>query len=262
MTLDLYQVDAFTNQLFKGNPAAVVPLTTWLPDETMQAIAAENNLAETAFIVPKGEDFELRWFTPAIEVRLCGHATLATAFVLFEQLNYQNKSIRFHTKSGILTVEKEEDFLVMNFPADELEEVEVLKIAQDGLGAKVEAFYKGKDDYLAVLDSQETVEKLTPDFRILAQLESRGIIATAKGEKFDFISRGFFPQAGIDEDPVTGSAHTTLTPYWSEVLDKKTLTARQLSKRTGDLICTLEGDRVLLKGQAVLYLVGKIEVPS
>jgi len=260
MTLDLYQVDAFTNQLFKGNPAAVVPLKAWLSDETMQAIAAENNLAETAFIVPKGEDFELRWFTPATEVRLCGHATLATAFVLFEQLNYQNKKIRFYTKSGVLIVEKEEDFLVMDFPADELEAVIILEIAQNGLGAKIEALYKGKDDYLAILDSQETVEQLTPDFRMLAQLESRGIIATAKGTDFDFVSRGFFPQVGIDENPVTGSAHTTLTPYWSKVLKKETLTARQLSKRTGDLVCTLEGDRVLLKGQAVLYLIGKIEM--
>ncbi|MEM8523016.1 MAG: PhzF family phenazine biosynthesis protein [Bacteroidota bacterium] len=260
MTLDLYQVDAFTNQLFKGNPAAVVPLESWLPDETMQAIAAENNLAETAFIIPKGADFELRWFTPAIEVRLCGHATLATAFVLFEHLNYQGEQIRFHTESGILTVEKEDDFLVMNFPADELEEVEVLKVAQDGLGAKIEAFYKGKDDYLAVLESQKTLEQLSPDFRRLAQLKSRGIIVTARGNEFDFVSRGFFPQAGIDEDPVTGSAHTTLTPYWAKTLGKQTLTARQLSERTGDLICTLQEDRVLLKGQAVLYLIGKVRI--
>lgn len=260
MTLNLYQVDAFTNQIFKGNPAAIIPLEKWLPDETMQALAAENNLSETAFIIPKGDDFELRWFTPAIEVRLCGHATLATAHVLFEQLNYKEDSIRFHTKSGVLTVEKEEDFLVMNFPADELEEIAILKEVQDGLGAKVEKLYKGKDDYLAILDSQQTLEQLTPDFRMLTQLDSRGIIATAKGEEFDFVSRGFFPKAGIDEDPVTGSAHTTLTPYWSNVLGKKTLTARQLSQRTGDLICTLDSDRVLLKGQAVLYLVGKVRV--
>ncbi|MEL6941595.1 MAG: PhzF family phenazine biosynthesis protein [Bacteroidota bacterium] len=260
MTLNLYQVDAFTNQIFKGNPAAIIPLEKWLPDETMQALAAENNLSETAFIIPKGDDFELRWFTPAIEVRLCGHATLATANVLFEQLNYKEDRIRFHTKSGVLTVEKEEDFLVMNFPADELEEIAILKEVQDGLGAKVEKLYKGKDDYLAILDSQQTLEQLTPDFRMLTQLDSRGIIATAKGEEFDFVSRGFFPKAGIDEDPVTGSAHTTLTPYWSNVLGKKTLTARQLSQRTGDLICTLDSDRVLLKGQAVLYLVGKVRV--
>lgn len=261
MNLKLYQVDAFTSKLFHGNPAAICPLNSWLPDEAMQAIAAENNLAETAFYVPKEEDFHLRWFTPTTEVALCGHATLATAHILFSIYRYRKDVIRFHTLSGILTVSKEGDWLKMNFPADELVQVEAPKEIMDGLGVQPKEVYKGKTDYLIVLEDQVQIENLRPDFRILATQEDiRGTIVTAPGKDVDFVSRCFFPQSGIDEDPVTGSAHTTMIPYWAKKLNKNQLTAKQLSGRTGFLKCTYAGDRVEIAGQAVTYLVGEIVV--
>jgi len=257
--MQLFQVDAFTNELFRGNPAAVVPLEAWLSDAKMQAIAQENNLSETAFFLPKGEDFELRWFTPAVEVDLCGHATLATAHVLFQHMDYQKESVHFHTRSGQLSVRQAGGFYVMDFPADELEAVEPPSILKEGLGVEIIECYVGRDDYLVVTTTQKMVEQVQPDFRKLAELKSRGTILTARGEEVDFVSRGFFPQAGIDEDPVTGSAHTTLTPYWSAKLGKKELTARQLSQRGGAMKCVAKGVRVELHGQAVTYLIGTIQ---
>lgn len=261
MKLKLYQVDAFTSKRFQGNPAAICPLENWLSDEMMQAIAAENNLAETAFYVPKGEDFHLRWFTPTTEVALCGHATLATAHILYSVYGYAKDVLRFHTQSGILTVSKEEDWLKMNFPADEIVQVEAPKEILEGLGVQPKEVYRGKTDFLVILDHQTQIENLHPDFRLLAtQEDARGTIVTAPGKEVDFVSRCFFPQSGIDEDPVTGSAHTTMIPYWAHKLDKKQLTAQQLSSRTGFLKCTYAGDRVEIAGQAVTYLAGEIEL--
>jgi PhzF family phenazine biosynthesis protein len=261
MKLPIYQVDAFSNKLFAGNPAAVCPLKEWLPDKTMQAIAAENNLAETAFFVPLDTGYRLRWFTPAIEVDLCGHATLATAHVLFAHLGYEQEEIRFQTRSGELKVSQANDWYQMDFPADKLKEVNHIPEAiSEGLGFTPQQVYRGRDDYMVIVDNQAQIEALQPDFRALLQLGSRGLIVTAKGDEVDFVSRCFFPPAGIDEDPVTGSAHTSMTPYWSKVLNKKEMTAMQLSSRTGFVKCTLNGDRVLLSGQAITYLEGEIEV--
>jgi PhzF family phenazine biosynthesis protein len=263
MKLKLYQADAFTNKVFGGNPAAVCPLEKWLPDEVMQKIANENNLAETAFYVKEGDNYRLRWFTPVYEVDLCGHATLATAFVMFGVFKYDKPEIKFNTRSGILSVKKDGDLLKMNFPKDEMTKVETPAALVEGIKQTPLETWKGKTDYMAVLPSQKNVEMLAPDFGILKTLEGmRGVICTAKGDEVDFVSRCFFPAYGIDEDPVTGSAHTTMTPYWAEKLNKKKMTAQQISKRRGDLICELVGDRVEISGQARLYLKGEIEVPE
>ena len=260
MALPLYQVDAFTDQHFGGNPAAVCPLDDWLPDEQMQQIAAENNLAETAFYVPQDDHFGLRWFTPTTEVDLCGHATLATAYVLFRIEQYSSEVLRFATRSGILTVEKEGDRLVMDFPTDTLTAAEVSTSVLAGLGdIQPTATFRGQSDYLVVLDSQSQVEAIRPDFRKIGEdTSTRAVIVTAPGEDVDFVSRCFAPAAGIDEDPVTGSAHTTLTPYWAERLGKPSLTARQISRRGGTLYCTQQGERTKIAGEAVLYLRGEI----
>jgi len=244
MKLTIYQVDAFTNQLFGGNPAAVCPLTEWLPTETMQKIALENNLSETAFIVPENDGFHIRWFTPAIEVDLCGHATLAAAHTLFAELNYQKEVVKFYSKSGPLTVQKSKHLYTMNFPTDQLEKVAIPAALETGLGKTPIEVFKGKDDYLAIFDNQQTIENLAPDFNQLAKLPARGVITSAKGDRVDFVSRCFFPAAGIDEDPVTGSAHTTMMPYWSRVLGKDKLSAAQISQRGGLLQCEHKGKRV------------------
>ena len=261
MTYSIFQVDAFANQCFKGNPAAVVPLKDWLTEDALQHIASENNLSETAFFVPDGTDFHLRWFTPVAEVRLCGHATLASAHVLFQHLNFEGDIITFHTLSGPLSVARKENHYLMNFPADPIEKLEEIPLLlMEGLQTEIQEVWKGKDDYLAVLKNEPEVADLKPDFRALAQLGGRGVIASAPGQSTDFVSRCFYPAYGIDEDPVTGSAHTTMTPYWSKKLDKSELTARQISARTGDLICRLQGDRVELEGEAVTFLKGEIYV--
>jgi PhzF family phenazine biosynthesis protein len=266
MKLKIYQVDAFTEKLFGGNPAAVVPLKKWLPDSLMQNIAAENNLAETAYFIPTGgtSDFHLRWFTPSIEVRLCGHATLATAHTLWQHLKFEKDTIAFDSKSGILRVSRKGDTYELDFPLDTLNllrgDTNVAKTLENALNIKPLEVFKGKDDYMVVVSKQSDIEKLNPDFRLLKTIDTRGIIVTAKGENVDFVSRSFFPAAGIDEDPVTGSAHTTMTPYWAGKLGKKTLTAQQISARKGDLVCTLAGDRVLISGKAVTYLVGNINI--
>lgn len=261
MTLPIYQVDAFTENIFGGNPAAVCPLTAWLPAEKMQKIAAENNLAETAFFVKNEDQFDLRWFTPAIEVDLCGHATLATAHVLFHHLNYEKNELIFNTRSGELRVVKAEKGYTMNFPTDNLQSVSnppeaLLK----SLNIEPVEIYAGREDYLVVVDNQSVVESCTPDFRLLASIGGRGVIVTAQGIDVDFVSRCFFPAAGIDEDPVTGSAHTTLIPYWTKKLGKTRLTARQISTRGGFLQCEYLEERVELTGQVVTYLKGEIFV--
>lgn len=260
MKLKLFQADAFASSLFKGNPAAVVPLTNWLPDELMQRIALENNLSETAFFVPFNNHFHIRWFTPKSEVRLCGHATLATAHVLFSELGFQENHICFESKSGILTVQKLDDKLQLDFPADSVQEVDPVNFFTEAFGVKPMKTYKGKTDYLLLFDSEETIRDFRPNIQLLLQTDARGIIVTAKGNSVDFVSRFFAPAVGVNEDPVTGSAHTTLIPFWASRLNKTQMTALQLSERGGELWCSLLGERVLIGGKAVTYLRGEIDV--
>jgi PhzF family phenazine biosynthesis protein len=259
MALKMYQVDAFTSSLFSGNPAAVCILDEWPDDVKMQNIASENNLSETAFVVREGERFIIRWFTPGVEVDLCGHATLAAAHVLFEHLRYPEDLIEFHSPhSGRLTVEKSGDLYVMDFPADTPEEIRIPEMVTAALHKSPVKAFQGKSDLMLVFASQSEVETMRPDFSLLAQWDSRGVIVTAMGGEVDFVSRFFAPRTGINEDPVTGSAHTTLTPYWSRVLGKKSLTARQLSARGGELVCENRGERIRISGRAVTYLIGEI----
>jgi PhzF family phenazine biosynthesis protein len=260
MRIKFYQVDSFTDKLFGGNPAGVCPLEDWLPENVMQNIASENNLAETAFFVLNGTDYELRWFTPVSEVDLCGHATLASAHVLFEHLAYIKDKIVFHSRSGELTVRKDDDKLVLNFPADIFKKVEAPEDLINGIGKKPVETYKGKTDYLLVYPSQKDIEEINPDFGLIMKSKARGVIVTAKGNDVDFVSRFFAPEVGINEDPVTGSAHTTLTPYWAGKLGKAELSALQISKRRGKLNCRLIKDRVEIAGNAVTYLEGYIKV--
>lgn len=261
MKLSLYQLDAFTDTLFAGNPAAVVPLDTWLSDELMQNIAAENNLAETAFYIPTEAGYHLRWFTPTVEVDLCGHATLATAYVLFFLKNHPHAEISFESRSGLLKVTRQDDWLTLDFPADTYQVAVAPPALQESMRA-VEAFdvYKGKSDYMVVLDNETQVRELVPDFFTLSTIPTRGIIVTAPGDEVDFVSRFLAPQSGINEDPVTGSAHTTLIPYWADRLKKNVLTARQVSSRGGYLRCELVGDRTLIGGQVRLYMTGEISL--
>jgi PhzF family phenazine biosynthesis protein len=261
MTQKIYQVDAFTDKVFSGNPAAVCPLDHWLEDELLQKIAKENNLAETAFYVKDKDQYQLRWFTPKVEVDLCGHATLASAFVLFHHEGHKGDIIHFHSpRSGRLTVVKQSQLLTLNFPTDEFHEIELTKEISKSFNLPPIASFKGKTDYMLVYNSESDVVSLKPNLEAIAALPGRGVIVTAKGEHVDFVSRFFAPQSGIDEDPVTGSAHTTLTPYWSNVLDKKDMTAIQLSDRKGYLKCTYLKDRVEISGQCVLYMTGNINL--
>ncbi|MFH1852535.1 MAG: PhzF family phenazine biosynthesis protein [Candidatus Neomarinimicrobiota bacterium] len=258
MRIPYYQVDAFTGSVFAGNPAGVCPLTEWPVDELLQSIAAENNLSETAFFVREGDHFHLRWFTPVVEVNLCGHATLATAFVLFNKLNFPGEHLRFRSLSGELNVTRAGDLLTLDFPAQPARPVAAPPELTAGLGQEPQAVLKAVD-YLVVYESAAQVRSLHPRMDILADF-SRGVIATAPGEDCDFVSRFFAPAVGIPEDPVTGSAHTTLTPYWSQRLDKKQLHARQISVRGGELYCTDRGDRVAIAGRAVIFLEGEISI--
>lgn len=260
MLLRIYQVDAFSDSVFSGNPAAVIPLENWLKDELMQQIALENNLSETSFFVKIETGYHIRWFTPVVEVDLCGHATIATAHVLWQHLNYPGDSISFKSRSGGLGVTRDNDYYTLDFPTDKLEKVGTPEIIAQSIGSDPIECYKGREDYLLLFDNQSTIENLTPDFTQLKKLKTRGIIATARGKDVDFVSRCFFPYFGIDEDPVTGSAHTTLAPYWSKRLDKNEMTARQISKRGGYLKCRLAGERTFISGQAVTYLKGEIEI--
>jgi PhzF family phenazine biosynthesis protein len=262
MKLNIYQIDAFTDCVFSGNPAAVCILETWLGSETMQQIAAENNLAETAFLVKKGDGYEIRWFTPSIEVALCGHATLASAYVLFHYYNVTTNKIIFYSQNrGALSVEKGENgFLTLDFPVDPIVEVQPLDSLNEAIGKAPVRTFKGKTDYLLIYENQWDIEDIKPNFHLLGKANVRGVIVSAKGGIVDFVSRFFAPGSGIDEDPVTGSAHTTLTPYWSEQLGKTKLSAKQLSKRGGELFCEDLGERIRISGKAVLYLIGEIEI--
>lgn len=260
MKIKLYQVDAFTEKVFGGNPAAVCPLKEWISDELMQSIAEENNLAETAFYVKEGNGYEIRWFTPKAEVQLAGHPTLATAFVLMNFEGHQGNEIHFQSKSGELIVKREANFYVLNFPADQMKELLVTEHLTHAFNIKPQKILRGKTDLMFVYQNEKEVADLKPDFRDVARLDSRGVICTAPGKNSDFVSRFFAPQLGIDEDPVTGSAHTTLIPYWSDALNKKELTAIQISWRVGHLRCKALGERVEIGGQAVAFLQGEIEV--
>jgi PhzF family phenazine biosynthesis protein len=260
MELPIYQIDAFTGQLFAGNPAAVCPLEAWLPDATMQAIATENNLSETAFLVHEKVGWRIRWFTPVTEVKLCGHATLASGWVYFNYLQPDAQEIVFDSLSGPLSVTRDDDMLTLNFPMQRAEPVPTPEILAAALGTEpLEVL--AADDWLIRLDSEETVRKLQPDMSLLKRLERRGLIVTATGEDCDFVSRFFVPKYGIEEDPVTGSAHTKLVPYWANKTGKQHFHARQLSARGGELFCELRGERVLISGHAVPYLKGTLTLP-
>jgi PhzF family phenazine biosynthesis protein len=264
MNLDIYQVDAFANRLFSGNPAAVIPLLQWLDDSVMQNIALENNLSETVFFVPSispDADYDIRWFTPEVEINLCGHATLASAYVLFSILCFDKKVVRFNSKSGILTITKKDDLIEMDFPSWKPERLELYddsltEILGDPI---ITGVYKYRD-ILIELETEDDVQSCTPDFTLMKKHFDKMII-TAPGKKADFVSRFFAPGAGINEDPVTGSAHAQLIPFWSEKLGKNKLHALQLSKRGGELWCEqLNAERVTISGQCVFYMKGEITI--
>lgn len=257
MELNIYQIDAFAERVFEGNPAAVCPLDTWLPDALLQNIAQENNLSETAFFVPDADGFHLRWFTPSGEVDLCGHATLATAHVLFTHLAYGEREIRFQSKSGLLTVEKVDAGYRMFFPTSMPVATDTPAVLLDALGVQPKTIL-ASFDYVVVLDNEAQVRALSPEFLLLKQLDLRGVVVTAPGDAEDFVSRCFYPKYGINEDPVTGSAHCILAPYWAEQLGKTTLVGKQLSLRTGLVGCEVRADQVVLTGRAVDYLQGRI----
>lgn len=264
MKIKIFQVDAFTDHLFGGNPAAVCPLDNWLENEILQNIAIENNLAETVFFVQLSNNhFHLRWFTPELEMDLCGHATLASAFVIFEEIGCECKEILFDTRSGLLKVKKVEDYLELDFPSRLPQKANLPTIISDGLNIQPIEIWKARD-YLLVYDSEDDIKKIEPNVAILNQIniDPGGIIVTAKGKAIDvdFVSRFFTPQATVFEDPVTGSAHCTLVPFWADRLNKTELRALQISKREGELLCQLNKDRVAIKGKAVKYLEGTIEL--
>ncbi len=258
MNLTIFQVDAFSETPFSGNPAAVVPLENWLPEYTMQNIAMENNLSETAFFVPLKKSFHIRWFTPVSEVNLCGHATLATAHVLFNHLGFNGQKIDFHSRSGILSVEKKDELIVLDFPASEIIQTVMKDYAGKIFGILPKQCFKGREDLMFLFRSEEEINILMPDIQLMKTVETRGIIVTAPSEKYDFVSRFFAPAEGIDEDPVTGSAHTMLIPYWSDKLNKQEMIAKQVSKRGGVVYCRNEGERVKIAGKAVTFLHGEI----
>ncbi|MEE8142389.1 MAG: PhzF family phenazine biosynthesis protein [Planctomycetota bacterium] len=267
MELEIYQIDAFTSERFGGNPAAVVPLEDWPPDAVLQAIAAENNLSETAYFCRSGDEFQLRWFTPVAEVDLCGHATLASAYVLFEKLHHAGEKIRFRCRSGPLQVTRNGELLTLDFPeavAEPVADEQMYERVAAALGARPEELLAAPRDYLAVFPSAEKVRDLSPDGELLQNLELLGMIVTAPADaesgSCDFVSRFFAPAVGILEDPVTGSAHCTLVPYWAKRLKRDQLHARQISKRGGELLCAYLPPRVSISGRAVCYLHGTITV--
>jgi PhzF family phenazine biosynthesis protein len=259
MKIPYYQIDAFTNSVFSGNPAGVCLLAEWLNNSVLQSIAAENNLSETAFLVKNEKGYELRWFTPEIEVDLCGHATLASAFVILNCLDNSSDAVRFDSKSGTLKVTRQDDLLAMDFPSRKAKLCPTPKELASGLGIEPKEVFRSRD-YLAVFDSEDQIKSLQPDMYELSKLDSLGIIVSAAGSESDFVSRFFAPKVGIPEDPVTGSAHSTLIPYWAERLGKSELCAFQLSKRGGELFCKHRGDRVIIAGRAVIYLKGTITI--
>jgi PhzF family phenazine biosynthesis protein len=258
MKIQCFIVDAFASKPFQGNPAAVCPLDKWLDDATMQNIAAENNLSETAFFVPRDGSYDLRWFTPALEIDLCGHATVAAAFILSSELGFSNDAIRFHSRSGVLTVTQRDDVFTLDFPSRPPAPCAVPDALARGLGAKPLEMLKARD-YFCIFATEGDVRSLKPDFALFGALDEK-VIVTAPGVDCDFVSRFFAPTAGVPEDPVTGSSHCTLIPYWASRLGKPKLFARQVSRRGGELFCELSGDRVLIGGKAVLYSRGQIEL--
>ena len=260
MTLPIYQVDAFTSQLFGGNPAAVCPLQEWLPDHVMQKLAAENNLSETAFFVKEGHEYHIRWFTPEFEIDLCGHATLASAYVIFHHTPHASDVIHFNCKSGLLVVHRIDDRIQLNFPSRMPEAAEAPEELLKGLSISPYKILKSRD-YFLVYDDEKYVRQLVPDYNQLNKLDVVGIIATAPGREADFVSRFFVPNSVIGEDPVTGSAHCSLIPYWAQELGKDTLHARQVSAREGELFCQHKGDRVTMAGHAILYIKGEYYLP-
>ena len=264
MKIPIYQIDAFTNKLYGGNPAAVCPLSNWLDDETLLSITKENNLSETAFFIQLANNhFHLRWFTPEIEMDLCGHATLASAYVIFEEMKYESNEVFFETKSGIIKVKKVDSYYELDFPSRPPQQSSLPKIIRDGLNIQPVEIWKARD-YLLVYNSEDDIKKINPNIAIINQIniDPGGIIVTAKSktEGVDFVSRFFTPQATIFEDPVTGSAHCTLVPFWAERLNKTEFRALQISMRGGELLCQLDKDRVLIRGKAVKYLEGTIEL--
>jgi len=259
MEIPLHQIDAFADGVFSGNPAAVCPLEEWVPDDLMQAIAMENNLSETAFFVKSGESYHIRWFTPVAEVSLCGHATLASAYVLFNEGRVEGDEVRLQSLSGELRVTRAGELLTLDFPAQLGGPCAIPEGLAEALGTTPLEVYRAMD-YMAVFESEDQVRSLEPDVAALRRLDLRGVIVTAPGREVDFVSRFFAPKFGVNEDPVTGSAHCKLAPYWAVRLGKNRLTARQLSKRGGSLVCEVAGDRVLISGRAVPYLKGTIRV--
>lgn len=259
MSIPYYQVDAFSSRLFSGNPAGVCLLANWLPDEVLQSIAAENNLAETAFVIQRDAHFDLRWFTPSIEVDLCGHATLASAHVIFRHLGYGEPTVRFQTRSGELTVSRSDNFLTLDFPALPATPCETPQDLISGLGVSPVTTARARD-YLAVFEKEDDVRNLRLNMTSLIRLDCLGIIATAPGDDCDFVSRFFAPRAGVTEDPVTGSAHCTLIPYWAKELGRTKLQAKQISPRGGELVCEHRGERVGIGGRAVTYSTGYLHI--
>jgi PhzF family phenazine biosynthesis protein len=258
MKLPIFQIDAFTGNVFAGNPAAVCPLEQWLDAHQLQAIASENNLAETAFFVKQGDTYELRWFTPVMEVDLCGHATLASAFVIFNYIDTTKKSVTFQSRSGELGVSRDGDLLSLDFPTQEVSPCQVPNTLIEGLGKPPQAVLASLRDYFVVYGAEADIRQLEPNFPVLTRLDRFAVIVTAPGDYCDFVSRFFAPKAGVPEDPVTGSAHCSLIPYWSKQLGKQKLHAFQISQRQGELFCEALGDRVLISGRAVRYLEGTI----
>ncbi len=260
MELPIYVVDAFATGRFSGNPAAVIPVTEWPEDDLMQKIAQENNQAETAFILPINGAFHIRWFTPTVEVNLCGHATMASAHVLKCHLKATETRFRFWSRSGWLHVDCLEDGYALDLPADELKEFDIPPFMFDALGVDVIGFWKGRDDFLALVENSDILKQLNPDFSLIARLKSRGLIVTAADSEYDFISRCFYPQSGINEDPATGSAHTTLSRFWADRTGRAELSAYQASERGAVIRCTLDKERVILQGSCYTYLQGEITI--
>lgn len=260
MKLTQYVVDAFTKNIFGGNPAAIIILENWLEEKLMQQIAAENNLSETAFIVKENDDYRIRWFTPAAEINLCGHATLATAHVFYNHLKYDKPEINFQSKSGLLKVSKNNNLLTLDFPADVLKEISLTQEMKTAFGITPQKALDGKNIVLLVFSNQSEIENLNPDFDVIKKIHHHGVNCTAQGNDVDFVSRCFYPNFGINEDPVTGSAHTTLPVYWRTQLNKNKFSALQLSKRKGELWCELKQDRVLISGCAVTFLKAEIDI--
>ena len=260
MRLELFQVDSFTNKIFEGNPAGVI-FSEFLPNEVMQKIALENNLSETAFVYEEGNDYRIKWFSPLMEIDLCGHATLAAAHIYFTEINRDADSITFiSSKNGSLEVTRKNNYLYLNFPVDQYAPISIDDDLINMIGeTPIEAF-KGRDDIMCIFEDESIIYNIEPNKSLLKLFPVRGLIVSAKSLDYDFVSRCFFPITGVDEDPVTGSAHTTLTPYWTKQLEKNSLLAKQVSSRGGELKCVLEGDRVIIGGEAVTYLKGFITI--